>query len=358
MKAILFFSFFFSAKAVLAFPQMIRHGYTNCMTCHTSPRGGGLMTDYGRALSGEVLSTWSYEGEQNWHYGALKKAPNWLKIGGDFRSAQVHSKTDQATIGRFIEMQEQIEVAAKLKDTLINITYSSDTLKESKPWYISQFYILSQLTDKLNIRLGRFIPRFGINTPEHIFSTRGPLGFGYQSERDTAEITFVENKWDFSLALTTGELRDTTDASGIYSQVNYSFGSHDKLGISLEKKSRSNEETSIGIHGLVGLSEHLYLISDTVFRNSRIANSSDTRGLFHFTKVGYELKKGFHLIAIGDLKKTNLSLNNHTESMYGLGFTFFPRPHFEFQGVIAKRRALARSPNEGDYVWLMMHYYL
>ncbi len=317
-----------------------------------------MMTDYGRALSKEVLSTWGYEGEENWHYGALKKTPEWLKVGGDFRAVQVHSKTSQATIGRFIEMQEQVELAAKIKNTWLNITGSSNTLKESRPWYISQFYFLTSLTESLNIRLGRFIPRFGINTPEHVLSTRGPLGFGFQTERNTAEIQYTKSKWDLSFAVTSGKLRDESEASGFYSQFNYSFGSHDKVGLSFEKKTKAAKEFSVGVHGLLGFTEKLYLITDTVFRDSEPIPGRKQGGLFHFTKLGYEIEKGIHLIALGDIKKTDITQENSTESMYGLGLTLFPRPHFEIQGVFMKRKQLARGPDEGDYAWLMMHFYL
>ncbi len=355
-----FIVFFITVMAVEAFayPQMIRHGYTNCMTCHVSPRGGGLLTEYGRALSKEVLSTWGYEGEQNWHYGAFEKTPKWLQVGGDFRAVQVHSKTEQATIGRFIEMQEQVEVAVKHKGMLINVTAASDTLKESKPWGVPRFYLLNSVTDHLNFRIGRFTPRFGINMPEHVFSTRGPLGFGIQSEREAFELAYIESQWDVSLALTSGKKSDQTEAAGVYAQANYSIGTHDRLGMSFEKKSKDDKAFSVGMHGLIGLSEKLYLLTETVYRESQPTPTNQREGLFHFSKIGYELEKGFHVVAIGDIQKANLSSDSTTASMYGAGFTFFPRPHFEFQGILAKRKLLSRSQKEGDYAWLMMHFYL
>ncbi|MGZ6125062.1 MAG: hypothetical protein ACXWLR_08885, partial [Myxococcales bacterium] len=43
--------------AASAYPEMIRHGYTQCAACHTDPSGGTLLTDYGRAQSELLLST-------------------------------------------------------------------------------------------------------------------------------------------------------------------------------------------------------------------------------------------------------------------------------------------------------------
>ena len=75
MKALSFVLLFifgmgFAAPA-WAFPEMIRHGYTSCMTCHVSPNGGGLMTPYGRSMSKEILSRHAYEGEERLFHGAL-----------------------------------------------------------------------------------------------------------------------------------------------------------------------------------------------------------------------------------------------------------------------------------------------
>ncbi len=44
------------APLCLGFPEMVRHGYVNCVACHMSPDGGGVLTPYGRSLSKELLS--------------------------------------------------------------------------------------------------------------------------------------------------------------------------------------------------------------------------------------------------------------------------------------------------------------
>ncbi len=360
MKIFLILTLLFSAAVCNAFPQMIRHGYTSCNTCHYSPRGGGLMTDYGRAISKELLSTWSYEGEETWHYGFLKKEdmPSWIKVGGDFRSLQLHSKDDVATIGRFIRMQEQVELGFTYKGTTLSVTAGSDTLKESRPWYLPAFYVISNLTQELSVRVGRFVPRFGINTPEHIFSTRGPLGFGIQSERDTVEVSYINSGWDASVAVSAGELRNGSEADAFYSQLNYSFGTKDRWGMSFEKKTADDRATSVGVHGLMGFTEKLYLVTDTVLRRSETSSTDTLSGLYHFAQLGYELHKGLLVMVLEDIRKDDLSADSTTESMYGLGVTFYPRPHVELQAVWTRRLNLAQSTNEGDYAWFLIHYYL
>lgn len=347
------------SQTVFAFPQMIRHGYTSCNTCHASPRGGGVMTDYGRALSKELLSTWGYEGEENWHYGLInnEKIPSWLKIGGDFRAVQMHSKNEAATIGRFIRMQDQVEVAAQKGRFWLSLTGATERLVEGAPWYIPGFYALASLTESLSVRIGKFVPRFGINMPEHVISTRSQTGFGLQAERETLEVSYILPKWDVSVSISQGSLRNEKEAEAIYAQANYSFGTKDRLGISFEKKQKDDEALSIGVHGLVGFSEKFYLITDSVFRRSQIGTTSQN-SFYHFAMLGYEIEKGLHFIVLEDLQKRDFSSDNNTQVMYGAGFNFFPRPHLELQGLWTKRMNRAVSSDYGDYAWLLLHYYL
>src|SRR5688500_1071067 len=67
-----------------AYPELIRHNYTNCTSCHVSPTGGGILNAYGRALSGEVLSTWYREGEERFAYAVTP--PEWLNLQADYKS--------------------------------------------------------------------------------------------------------------------------------------------------------------------------------------------------------------------------------------------------------------------------------
>src|SRR5437868_4357633 len=82
------------ADVALSFPEFTRHNYQQCSTCHASPTGGGALTPYGRGISEEALSTWSYTGAASPFYtGSL---PSWLMVGGDTRYININS-TDRAS---------------------------------------------------------------------------------------------------------------------------------------------------------------------------------------------------------------------------------------------------------------------
>ena len=46
------------------FVENVTHGYPNCVACHVSPSGAGLLNDYGRSLSKELMSTWGWQGSE------------------------------------------------------------------------------------------------------------------------------------------------------------------------------------------------------------------------------------------------------------------------------------------------------
>src|SRR6185369_8141305 len=107
---------FFTPKA-LAYPEMVRHGYPNCVACHISPTGGGVLTDYGRALSKEIMSTFAFKGEERLVY--FFKTPKWFAIGGDFRAISFESHSSRATTNTYIPMQRDLEGAVTIKKRLV-----------------------------------------------------------------------------------------------------------------------------------------------------------------------------------------------------------------------------------------------
>ena len=71
---------------------MVRFGYSNCITCHVSPSGGGVLNQYGRELSKEILSTWGAKGEQYFSYGIVK-LPQSVNLQAFVRALQYRRDT-------------------------------------------------------------------------------------------------------------------------------------------------------------------------------------------------------------------------------------------------------------------------
>jgi len=103
-----------------AYPSMIRHGYTQCATCHIDPSGGTLLTKYGRAQSEFLLSTRWAPGKEDepakfdqFLFG-LVPMPDFLNLGGWARYGYLWNTVN----GRLVDdrlLQMRLDLAAAVR---------------------------------------------------------------------------------------------------------------------------------------------------------------------------------------------------------------------------------------------------
>ncbi len=357
MKFLLLFLLFFSVRAH-AFPEMVRHHYVNCMACHESPAGGGLLTPYGRTLSADVLSTWGTVKEARPFYGAFdnKFLKNWFNIGGDLRALQLHTETSTMKKGMFIRMQTGIETALKYGDFKFVSFFGKQEQDNMVRGEFTRFFLIYQPMDELTLRAGRFIPNFGISIAEHTLVTKKGLGFDEGTERDQVEAMWSGEKWNSSIAYTKQVKTDTVTQTekALTTQVNYTFLDSYRVGADVWLGSKEGVSRQIyGLHTILGFTERLYYMTEFDWQKGFDKNT----GLFHFSKFGYEFIKGLHAIILEDYKKSNLKDSMTLANSHGVGLEWYPRPHFDFEGVWSKKRVAQQSTEYYDYAYLMMHYY-
>jgi len=354
------------AKA-LAFPEMVRHHYVNCNTCHVSPGGGGLLTEYGRGMSGEVLSSWSMENEALFLHGALKpgKMPEALNVGGNLRFLQAHRETRQVREGRYILMQSSLEAALTAGPLTAVAAFGEPDALNHVHGAFTRFYLLGNLTETVQLRAGRFLPAFGLNVPHHILSTRQPLGFGSQGGRDAVEGHYSGEQWHgalgWSVSRPESALRQRERA--LSAQLERFFADSHRVGASLWwGESETQKRVVSSLHGILGFSERIYLLTETAPQNRQakargLVGPTET-GVFHFGRFGYEVARGLHLTAVEDLAKSNVAKPDSFSMLLGAGPVWYPRPHFELELLFAQRKVLRTSREFEDYAYLMLHYYL
>ncbi|MBY0414757.1 MAG: hypothetical protein K2Q18_11350 [Bdellovibrionales bacterium] len=341
-----------------AFSEMVRHNYPNCIACHESPSGGGLLTNYGRTISHSVLSTWGGEKEARPFYGALDNqyTKNWLNVGGDLRGLQLHTNSKKAMTGRFIRMQTGIEAAAKFFNFKIVSFFGKQETGNMVRGESIRHYLMYQPTDEITMRIGRFVPNFGLNIPEHTLATRRGLGFDQGTERDQYEAMWNGEKLNASFSVSqsvTNEFKKTKEKA-FATQWNYTIFDSYRIGTNVwfgrdNKKSRQ----IYGVNAVLGFTDKFYYLSEFDYQ----ANFDKKKGLFHFSKVGYEIVKGFHLLGLEEYRKSDLNDSQTLLNAHGIGAQWFPRPHFDFEAIWNKRRVAQQSHDYTDYAYLMVHYY-
>ncbi len=355
----------FSLRA-WSFPDLIRHGYVNCIQCHVSPSGGGTLTDYGRTFSGEGLSRWTTKDEESIFEGLVKRKeiPSWLSLGGDFRGVQTLQQNSQTTVAAYYVMQNDLEAAVKYKKLTVDGSFGRFQLTTETPQYKSRrYFLMYNFTDEWMVRVGRFLPVYGFNIPDHIISTRTPLGFNAGLERENVEASWITDSYSAVLTFSQGpnELPWGAQETSVEGQFAYAFKDTYKIGINGWEgyQSGNTQRNLAGIFANLGFTENLSLESEFDWQWLTPAATGVTQlGFFAYNRLGEEITKGLNLLATAEFWQSDLSSDASAVERYGAGFEFFPRPHFDFQGFWTKIR-LHSATNLGyqDSAWFMWHYY-
>ena len=360
----LVFSLFLGAGTAFAFPDLIKHNYVNCNACHVSPTGGGAMTPYGRSMSHELLSAWGTEREASFLNGLVKQEdlPDWLITGGDVRYLQTFRDSPTRQSARSMWMQTEIELGARAKKFGVTAAIGQYDQRETEiRWISPRFYAFYNPVDELMIRAGRFVPVFGVNVPYHTLPTRQSLGFFPGFERDTVEAIWSGEVWNFGGSVSKhpeGPIPNSNRETLVTAQVNRNFDGHYRAGVSaLHGESDVSKRTALGAHGLMGFTEKLSFIGEAALQRTSPLGAASRNGVFHFSQLMYEPWKGIGFYVLEDFEMSNFDDSKSVTNSVGPGVRFFPRPHFEIDGVYLKRRTVSVADRYDTFAWLVLHYY-
>lgn len=368
-----------------AFPEMTRHGYTHCLSCHTSLTGGNLLNEYGRSLSRELLSqktlagTESHEGDEKFAYG-LVKTPDWLLLGGDVRVLQLFMESKEASRGRFLIMQVDLDASAQFDRWRVFASIgrieppSSDAgakdFVASPRHGIEYLFTSAESPDRLALRVGRFMPAYGITMAEHTFVTRSLLDFNPAQERYAAELAWNN---DYASLIATGinammKGNDREYEKGGVLQAAMGIREKSKLGVNYYQTERHTglqkwNRRIYGVYSHMGFSEKWYGLLEV----DRPQREDGKWGLVELFKLGYEIHQGLHLIGVQEFANLNTDQSAHKFQALSAGVQWFPRPHWDFYALYRRQRgAVARNLTEEDrpagdsiqdVVWLLGHFY-
>jgi len=366
VKVFSILSFTLMAQTSLAFVENVSHGYVNCMACHASPSGGGLLTDYGRSLSKELMSTWGWENSEAPLFGAIKQTEN-FKVGGHLRALQSHFDNPQLKRGRFFLMQQNLELGYKIGKAWLIGTFGTkegpDGTKDKGTFLSEHHYVLYELSDTSFLRVGKYKIPFGINDPVHTRSTEQGLGFGSQSETYNLEANQFSDTGELFVGASLGRIdlpREQTSEKSYYARYAHYVGEKNKVGVSyLLGESPTKRRNLLGIFGVFTPIEKLSVVSEVDFESSHLASSPTDRvdGLFMAHKGLYELFKGMKPYLVFEAQQTSLADPTSQSLKPGLGFQWIPIPHLELQAEY-QRVTNSRSPGEhADVAWLITHFW-
>ena len=393
---------FFTSENSSAFPDMIRHGYINCSSCHLSSSGGDMLTDYGRALSKELLSRgqWFFERgkkiEAKYNsdrsetspedhsknlsedfsekfFSDSMDLPEWLRLGGNLRLFQAFQETPTDSSARFFLMQADLDalvVERNLIQVFASVGRVDPHLKDGQwtDFVISRAHWLklalgpAETRDRSQLRIGRFFPAYGIQVPEHFYVTRKLLGFDQGQERYNIEWNYQETTWTTTATLIAAatEQVQIKPETGLILQATRAFGSTYKLGINgywNHKKDADlwQNHSTYGLFGLLGFSPTTYAL---VENNWTHTDANNQWGYIELCKLGWEFTQGLQVFSVQEYANLDMQYNNPHIDAFTLGLQYLPRTHWDLSGYLREERNTSVFQEFQTLVGLMLHYYL
>jgi len=191
-----------------AYPQYQLSRDQTCSDCHLSPAGGGPLRENGYNVA-EVSSQFGTAPE--FMYDALPM-PSWLALGGDLRGAAGYiRKPDNAVTG--FPMQADLYAHATYKgfslQLLAGVRPAQWITGNGTPGVLDrvwsrEHYLMWQhdaggsegSNAALYVRLGRFMPVFGLRFVEHVDYTRRYGGTPLYADTYAAAVEYVTPAWE------------------------------------------------------------------------------------------------------------------------------------------------------------------
>lgn len=356
-----------------AFPEMVIHGYGNCISCHSSPTGGGLLTPYGRALSKELLSTKSKGPAESGSEQFLKNwftPPKNILIGGDIRFMQMFLDNQHETSGRNVLMQADIEsqiaISPKIRILASAGRQEISNSKKITDFFISRRHWISFLLgkedlEKYQLRIGRFFPAYGLNIPEHTTVTRRGLGFDQNQESYNIEYSYLGEDWNINLTLVAGrpDKKELDREEGGVIQASYNFKNNSKFGINLYTANGTNHlsgdrRTMGGVFAIFSLKPKL----STLIEIDRSSTPKKSYGIYEYIKIGYEYAQGVHFYLSAEYEKPSLLKFNKKIEAANLGIQYFPWVHWEANSYLRYENNNLITPTKNKIFIFLLHYYL
>jgi hypothetical protein len=358
------FAYVSFTNTAFAYPENVRKGYPSCASCHVSPTGGGVLTNYGRKSSGEFIATWGNEAESEFAWGAAP-LPGWLALGADVRHLSYKRELNRQITERRLIMQQEGEIAVNIAGKAwLDFSRGKYSNFESS----QRAYLLFNATENIYVRAGKYFAPFGILRADHTAISRRAVGMdqgretinaelGYQDERGELILTGIMGNWQTGDESVDPIFRD----QGLNLRVAAYHGGNSQLGASaMGIQGEYVDRQALGLYAMTGVGDNSWYLGEVILERRRLAN---TGSLFHEAIInhhqfGWEFFRGAHLIGNIETLSPIAGKLHSTEWSVGPGIQWFPRPHFEFTVQANRFMRKSSSDNQGSELKMVSHLWL
>jgi hypothetical protein len=351
------------ASPCAAYPWMIRHEYTGCAVCHTDPSGGFLTTEYGRAQTQTLLSTFGRGPEGNEVDGrsqflmGVAKMPQWLNVGGTARYLQMYTKPRGGPgSSRGILMQTDLRTVVSVGafEAAGSLGYAREGAQAS--WITSrpqgnnlvsrEFWLAYNFDEEKStkLRVGRMYLPFGIRMLEHtVFAKQASQTDLDSQQQYGASLFHGTDTYRVEVMAIAGnyQLRpDKYRQRGYSAYIEYAVANRTGLGFSslltYQGESMASEVSGPALRGAHGpylrwapFSSLAVMTEWDLLHVGPTNGGSPMAGVAGFVQADWEAYRGIHFVV---MYLSNFSTGSNSLSYRGwVGAAWFPYPHFDIR---------------------------
>lgn len=354
----------FAAHAAAALPRFASREGAKCQSCHVNPSGGGMRSPFGVQYGRDELPvpTWASEFDLD---DFSTQLTDFVSIGADFRTLfyyQQRPDTGSASsTNAFWQMQGDIYMNLRLAKKV------SIYLDKGIYGGFEIYGLMNILPGNGFIKVGKFVPNYGLKTDDHTVFTREHTGFS--AERGRAELTGGELGFSPGPVTISGGIFNARDGFGSGTGSNKAF-----LGRA-EGIFKPSEDINVGIGGNVFTAkqssdgrvtvfggfasfsyENLTMIGEVDLIKNKLAGTT-TNGFVTSLEASYVVTPGVDVKLGYDFFDADTDVKSGSRSRYSIGLEFFPISGVELRPVyrIMKEDPVDATNNEFHF---LIHFYL
>jgi hypothetical protein len=348
-----------------ALPRFSARTGMKCQSCHVDPSGGGMRQAFGAQYGREELPVpeWS-EGLETEDVTTF--LTNALGVGADFRTLymvrQIPDSTGTSAHSENSFWQMQGDLYLNFRITKKVALY----LKKGLYSGFEAFGLLRVLPLNGHVKVGKFIPNYGLKMDDHTTFIRTWTGFSPATGRP--ELTGVEAGVSPGPAQITAGVFNATDAFGGgdsrkaflgRAEGLFSLGKEVSLSVGANVFRRETQDggtqTLYGSFGAFSAGDLTFLGEVDMIRST--VASKTVSGVVGFGEVDYMITPGVDLKAMYDFYDPDLDLKSGSVSRYSFGFEFFPLSGVEVRPLY---RIVVEDPRDvkDNEFHVLFHVYL
>ena len=356
-----------------ALPEMARYGQFSCISCHTSPGGGGMLTSHGRDFAEEKLATWHYDGEGDFLHGLVPTSDHYL-VGGDARWVNYQGKTADTTFKKFWRMQTDLEVGVHFGPAWLTGMMGTSPAGPTDDQRLHSNLVhrgyqarVDLFDEHLLLRAGLFTPRYGLMLADHTAFVRTATGLNPDDAQTQVEAIYQGDMFEFGVAgLVANNMYDRkgkTESGYNLSASAFILGKNrinlNMLSTKLSTDSSDMLVTNYGISGVLTFTRWLYGMFeiDRIRNNLKFSGSEQQKeSLADYFSINAEPFRGFFPYLHYEFLDSDTTLPDTSTGRWGVGASWHPRAHFQFEARML--RSFANSTHSTtDETDAIIHYY-